>query len=389
MSTPATSNAGILPYAGGSLRTRGEPRRFEGLGRTGFAIVAVASLLVSLNQTAQSMVARPFTEWLGNFFEALAVNAVISVAILLAAVWARHRHPKPGPRQYATAFVAVTLAAFVAVVAFDLWETGGTLGLDEAEPGWFWASMMTIGGDLVHYAFVGMVVTAAWLYTRTEADHAAAIARCAVDSARMDQQTAEARLSMLEAQIEPHFLFNTLAHVKRLYEIDHAAGARMLRNLKAYLAVALPQMRATDATLGRELHHATAYLDIQQIRMGRRLAYAIDVDDAVRGAQLPPLMLLTLVENAIKHGLTPVPAGGRIDVRARVEAGRLRVEVADTGGGFSKSGGAGAGLANIRARLAAQFGQDASLALAMNSPSGVVATIALPYLPAQTKARAP
>jgi signal transduction histidine kinase len=389
MSTATASDTSFLPDSGAGARGRGEPRRIEGLGRAGLAIVAVASLVLSLNQTSQSMVARPFAEWLGNLFEALAVNAVIGVAILLAAVWARHRHPTPGPRQYATAFVAVTLAAFVAAVALELWDTGGTLGTNEADPGWLLASMMVIAGDLVHYAFVGMVITGAWLYTRTEADHAAAIAQCAVDSARMDQQTAEARLSMLEAQIEPHFLFNTLAHVKRLYETDPAAGARMLRNLKAYLAVALPQMRAADATLGRELDHTIAYLEIQQIRMGRRLAYAIDVDAKLRGARLPPLMLLTLVENAIKHGLTPVPAGGRIDIRARLEAGRLRVEVADTGGGFTRSGGAGAGLANIRARLAAQFGNDASLTLAMNEPSGVVATIALPYLPAQAKARAP
>jgi len=381
MSTATASDTSVLPDSGGGVRGRGEPRRIEGLGRAGFAIVAVASLVVSLNQTSQSMVARPFAEWLGNFFEALAVNAVIGVAILLAAVWTRHRHPRPGPRQYATAFVAVTLVAFVAAVALVLWETGGTLGTNEADPGWFFALLRVIGGDLVNYAFVGIVITGAWLYTRTEADHAEAIAQCAVDSARLDQQTAEARLSMLEAQIEPHFLFNTLAHVKRLYETDPAAGARMLRNLKAYLAVALPQMRATDSTLGRELDHTKAYLDIQQIRMGRRLAYAIDVDDVLCGAQLPPLMLLTLVENAIKHGLTPLPAGGRIDVRARVESGRLSVEVADTGAGFTRSGGAGAGLANIRARLAARFSQDASLALRMNTPSGVVATIVVPYIP--------
>jgi LytS/YehU family sensor histidine kinase len=310
------------------------------------------------------------------------------VAILLAAVWARHRYPRPGRAQYASAFVAVTLAALLGVVALQLWLTGGTLGSNE-EDGGFFGPMVAIAGDLASYAVIGMVITGAWLYTRTEADHATAIAQCAVDSARMDEQTAEARLQMLEAQIEPHFLFNTLAHVKRLYETDRAAGARMLHNLEAYLAVALPQMRATDATLGRELDHAMAYLDIQQIRMGRRLAYAIDVDDTLRRARLPPLMLLTLVENAIKHGLTPVPAGGRIDIRARVEAGRLRVEVADTGQGFTKSGGAGAGLANIRARLAAQFGQDASLALAMNSPRGVVATIALPYLPLGAKADTP
>ena len=401
------------------------------LGRAGLGIVAVASLIQSLNQTSQSMVARPFAEWLVNFSNALWVNAVIGLGILLAAVWARHRYPRPGRAQYASAFAAVTVAAFLAAVALEvnfligvvmllaaLWVrhypgraqwAGAFMAVTAAAflaaltlelgpgPGSiaygaryaFSDSMVSIAQDVARYAVVGLLITGAWLHTRTEADHAAAIAQCAIDSARMNQQTAEARLQMLEAQIEPHFLFNTLAHVKRLYQTDYAAGARMLSNLKDYLAVALPRMRATDSTLGRELDHAIAYLDIQQIRMGRRLVYAIDVDDALRGARLPTLMLLTLVENAIKHGLTPVPAGGRIDVCARVAAGRLRVEVADTGQGFTKTGGRGTGLANIRARLAAQFGPDASLALAMNSPCGVVATIALPYMPTGAEAGAP
>ncbi|MBU6485624.1 MAG: histidine kinase [Betaproteobacteria bacterium] len=387
MSTPIQiSSAGASVDAGDAVHNGRGARPIEGLGRAGLTIVAVASLILSLNQTSQSMVALPIADWLLRFGDALATNAVIGVAILLAAVWARHRHPEPGPSQYATASVAVTLAAFLAWIVLVLWDSGGTL--DREQEGWSLAGeMVQIAANLVRYAVVGIAITGAWLYTCTEGDHAAAIAQCAVDSARMDEQTAEARLQMLEAQIEPHFLFNTLAHVRRLYATDRVAGARMLGNLKTYLAVALPQLRATDSTLGRELDHAKAYLEIQQIRMGRRLAYAIEVADALRGARLPPLMLLTLVENAIKHGLTPVPAGGRIDIRARVDAGGLWVEVADTGGGFTRSGGGGAGLANIRARLAAQFGTEASLSLALNSPCGVVATISLPYMPVAARAR--
>lgn len=425
MSTPIQiSSAGASVDAGDAVHNGRGARPIEGLGRAGLTIVAVASLILSLNQTSQSMVARPFAEWLGAFIEALWVNAVIGLAILLAAVWARERYPRPGRAQYASVFAAVTVVTLLAALATDgriflvallaaVWvrhhpgraqyagafiavilavipvsltyapEAGGTSAV--ADP-WLRA-MMGIASDLTQHAVVGIVIAGAWLYTCTEADHAAAIAQCAVDSARMDEQTAEARLQMLEAQIEPHFLFNTLAHVRRLYETDHAAGARMLGNLEAYLAVALPQLRATDSTLGRELDHAKAYLEIQQIRMGRRLIYAIEVADALRDARLPPLMLLTLVENAIKHGLTPVPAGGRIDIRARVEGGGLRVEVADTGGGFTRSGGGGAGLANIRARLAAQFGTEGSLSLALNSPCGVVATISLPYLPGVSRER--
>ena len=192
---------------------------------------------------------------------------------------------------------------------------------------------------------------------------------------------------MLEAQIEPHFLFNTLAHVKRLYDVDPANGRRMLTSLIAYLAVALPQMRETRSTLGREVAHATAYLDIQRMRMGARLGVDVDVPDALRDAGMPPLMILTLVENAIKHGVGPQPGGGRIAIRAWDAGGRMHVEVADTGQGFAHTSGRGTGLANIRNRLAALFGRDASLSLRMNSPHGVVATIVLPARPAQREER--
>jgi sensor histidine kinase YesM len=194
---------------------------------------------------------------------------------------------------------------------------------------------LSYGPDWARYFALGLLVTGAWLYVRAEAEQAAVLGQVALASARLDQQTAEARLQMLEAQIEPHFLFNTLANVKRLYDIDRGTGARMLRNLKDYLAVALPQMRETESTLGREVAHVTAYLNIQQIRMGRRLAFGIDVPASLHGARMPPLMLLTLAENAIKHGLAPSPRGGRIDLRAATADGRLRVEVADTGQGFA------------------------------------------------------
>ena len=367
---------GPPPQLAGQVgRQREHP--FRGLGPTGFGIVASASLITALNSTAKFLVMVPFAEWLLSFAQDFCYHAFVGVTILLGAVWARNRFPDSGLRQYGAVFVAVTLAALAAILILEAWETAGTFGTDEA--GWMLGlEISVIGAKLVRYTFVGLVIAGAWLYVHTEADHAAAIEQCAVDSARMDQQTAEARLQMLEAQIEPHFLFNTLAHVKRLYETDRAAGARMLRNLKDYLAVALPQMRATESTLGREIDHAIAYLNIQQIRMGRRLAFGIDVPEALRGARMPQLMLLTLVENAIKHGLSPAPEGGRIDVRATTEEGRLCVDVADTGIGFTKSGGSGTGLANIRARLTSQFGPDARLSLTLNTPRGVIARIVLP-----------
>jgi signal transduction histidine kinase len=302
-----------------------------------------------------------------------------AVAILLAAVWARNCVPRRGAQQYAVTFIAVLLATAVALIVMEAVETNGSFNLD-VEGATLAKEAWHIGSDLVRYSFLGAVIASAWLYVRAEADHVAAMEQCIVDSERMDRETAEARLQMLEAQIEPHFLFNTLANVRRLYETDPAAGARMLRNLKDYLAVALPQLRATESTLGREVDHVTAYLNIQQIRMNRRLAFSIDVPESLRGARMPSLMLLTLVENAIKHGLGPLREGGRVDIRATVEDGRMRVDVADTGQGFAQqSAGGGTGLANTRARLASHYGTAAGVTLALNEPRGVIATILLPY----------
>jgi len=183
---------------------------------------------------------------------------------------------------------------------------------------------------------------------------------------------------MLQAQIEPHFLFNTLATVRRLYETSPGDAATMLDNLMRYLAVALPQMRASDSTLGREADLTGAYLDIQRIRMGPRLAYDIAIPDSLRNNRVPPMMLLTLAENAIKHGLAPLPEGGQIRVSATVSGNELQMRVEDTGRGFVQSSGGGTGLANIRARLTAVYGPAARLTLAHNTPRGIAATIAVP-----------
>ncbi len=145
-----------------------------------------------------------------------------------------------------------------------------------------------------------------------------------------------------------------------------------------YFEVALPQMRATDSTLDREAALTRSYLEIQRIRMGHRLEFDIDIPESLRRAPVPPMMLVTLVENAIKHGLAPLREGGHVGISATAIGTELQVRVADSGRGFTQTSGGGTGLANIRARLAAMYGAAGRLTLALNSPRGVVATIAVP-----------
>jgi hypothetical protein len=196
--------------------------------------------------------------------------------------------------------------------------------------------------------------------------------------ARMGQQVTEAKLSALQAQVEPHFLYNTLASVQALTEVDPAKAHEMTGHLIQYLRNALPKMRESVSTVGQEVELARAYLNILQMRMGRRLDFAIDVPAEVMEMPFPPLMLPSLVENAIKHGLEPQREGGMVRIGASAAGGRLRLVVTDTGRGFSDAPGAGVGLANIRERLAALYGDAGRLTLEANEPHGVVATIEVP-----------
>ncbi len=189
---------------------------------------------------------------------------------------------------------------------------------------------------------------------------------------------AEAELQLLQAQIEPHFLLNSLANVRRLARLDAAAGKAMLADLLQYLQQTLPQLRAPDSTLAREAEVARAYLAVHKIRMGERLDVEFAIPAELGATPVPPLMLLTLIENALKHGLAPLPEGGRIRVAAEPVGGAVSLSVADTGRGIVPGRGAGTGLANIRARLRTLHGQNASLGLQMNEPRGVVASIVLP-----------
>jgi hypothetical protein len=241
---------------------------------------------------------------------------------------------------------------------------------------------VSVAGVLVakvaRWAVFGALAYAAWVYHRRAADAAGRAHESELQRVQLEHQAAEAQLQALRAQIEPHFLFNTLANIQRLYQTEPATGRTMLLNFVAYLRAALPQMRRDETTLRQEVQLARAYLDVLKVRMGDRLRFRLDVPRELGEMAFPPLALSTLTENAVKHGLNPLPEGGSIDIAARVEGRRLKVEVADTGAGLTESGGSGSGLANLRARLAALYGDEAALELRANAPRGIRATIAVP-----------
>ena len=234
---------------------------------------------------------------------------------------------------------------------------------------------------LVDFATVlswGGLLTGALIFLTRERNLRTAAQRLSLERIDLDRQMAEARLQMLRAQIEPHFLFNSLATVQGLYRQDAREGRRLIKDLADYLRGALPHMRESRSTLRRELALSRAYLRVLQVRMGDRLTVEIDVPHQLEPLSVPPMMLATLVENAVKHGVSPVPKGGIVRIRAEQVGERLRVAVSDNGAGFRRTSGAGVGLANTRARLASLFGRDATLQVTANDDAGVTATLDLP-----------
>ena len=234
--------------------------------------------------------------------------------------------------------------------------------------------------------FLLMLIARGFAGRAAKGEQRAVIAESRERSETYARQLAEARLMVMRAQVEPHFLFNTLAHVQALQEIDPPQAGVMLERLISYLRAAMPTMRETTSTLGREIEVVRAYLDLLKIRMGDRLRSVINVPVELNHIALPPTMIATLVENAIKHGLEPKKEGGTIAINVRVLPGlngasdTLEVLVADDGLGLggADTGGTGIGLANTRERLKMLYGTSGSLQVEPNAPSGVRAILRVP-----------
>jgi hypothetical protein len=233
-------------------------------------------------------------------------------------------------------------------------------------------------GTLVASCVMGTFVSLFFMLKFQEARARAQMLKADADLNMLSKQAIEAELKLMQAQVEPHFLFNTLASVQFLTETDPPKANLMLGHLLAYLRAALPQLRSDSSTLGQEIDLAQAYLFIMQMRMGARLALVIDVPSDLRSQRFPPMLLMSVVENAIKHGLEPRAEGGTIRLEARRSDDRLAVAVVDDGCGLRDKLGNGVGLTNLRERLQALYAARARFTLEEVAPHGARATIEIP-----------
>lgn len=241
--------------------------------------------------------------------------------------------------------------------------------------------------------FIGLLVSP-WiamsaLYRHINGQAAQQALSFELERSRLARDALDSRLRLLQAQVEPHFLFNTLANVRELVDSGSPQASEVLNSLITYLRAAVPNLHHSATTLGQELELVRAYLELMHMRMPDRLQFAIDAAPEALAVQCPPMTLLTLVENAIRHGIDPSEEGGQIDIKVRLQDGRCLAEVKDTGIGLSgglngslssqqPSKGLGTGLANLRERLQLVFADQAQLSLTALQPHGFCVNINIP-----------
>ena len=306
----------------------------------------------------------PFVEVLG---EAFFVGMVLLFGFTLAGAWRQTLLPR-----WVAQLLAVALGAALSPLVVQMLSVGGDFSA------FLTHRQMVHGYVLVTLsaALIGTVFALGALYRERDAQARAEALQFALERETLERQAADAQLHLLTAQIEPHFLLNTLANVQQLVESGSPRAAPVFRSLIDYLRAAMPQLHRQAATLGDEERLVRAYLELMLMRMPDRLAFTIAIEPSLRALPFPPMALLTLVENAIRHGIDPSCDGGRIEVGARRGAGEeVHLWVADTGVGLTEGAGTGTGLRNLQDRLQVFFSAGASVTLSGQAPHGVRADI--------------
>jgi len=316
------------------------------------------------------------------FWVLLGRTVFIAVLLLIAFAAAGTWHPRRIPRWLAQV-LAVVIAAPIATLLAYMPSIDGNL-----------TNLLSSEGRVMGFVYITTTVlmiapllALGALYRERDAQARAALLGFALERSTLEKEALDSRLKLLQAQIEPHFLFNTLANVQALVESGSPQAAPVLKSLIAYLRAAMPRLHAGASTLGNEIALVRSYLELMQMRMPDRLAFAVDVPADIAAREFLPMSVLTLVENAVRHGIDPSENGGRIDISARREAdGSIRVIVADTGAGMNPSALPGTGLTNLESRLRGFFGAAGRLELHEARPHGLSAEI---VFPAQAPSDAP
>ena len=271
--------------------------------------------------------------------------------------------------------LGVAAAVPITVLALYVYTTSnGDLPLWQDKHRLSGLAMLSVSGLL----FAPWFAAAALLRQRDSTVRSQALA-FQLERSELERRALDARLRLLQAQVQPHFLFNTLANVRELVDSGSPQASAVLGSLIAYLRAAVPRLNDPDSTIAQELELLRAYLDIMHLRMPDRLQYSLHADQAALALRCPPTCLLTLVENAVRHGIDPSEEGGRIDVRVHLRNGRCLAQVSDTGVGLhAGSAGLGTGLATLRERLQLSFGPGATLRLTPQQPHGVCVELDFP-----------
>ena len=349
--------------------------RAAALLREGFRFNWTTLLLLAVIDTGVALLLWSGEPEVRPFWQPLVTTQLTGFAIAycvnVAAPW---DHDAPLRRLAVATFVGSLVGLVLVIVA-----KGYSIAHMRAEP-------MAFVFNVVASFLIGFSISSMFYIKRREARTAAALHKAEAERHLLSKQAVEAELKLMQAQVEPHFLFNTLASVQYLIETDPPAAGRMLGHLIDYLRAALPQLRARSSTLARETSLAEAYLNILAMRLGPRLRFTIDVPDELRDHPFPPNLVISLVENAIRHGIEPSPDGGSVALAATRTGDAIVVTVTDTGRGAAANAkaGQGVGLTNVRERLAALYGAKARFALDPASPRGMRATLSLPFEPSGT-----
>ena len=304
-----------------------------------------------------------FGDFLPVLLVSLSIGWSVNLAFVLAHDWLSGRI---GPWLAPVPIVALGLAAGLVI--------GGALVGNH--PLYFFTQSFATLGLALFFGITGSLI----FYTRERLFRISQqLAKAELRESQQQKLLTETELKLLQAQIEPHFLFNTLSNIAQLIPGNPELAGKTLDNLTTLLRASLARTRTGETTLGQEIEFAAAYLAIQATRMQGRLRYEIDLPGELRDIPLPPLLVQPLLENAVTHGIEPLSAGGEVSFTARKTGDELILGVHDTGAGISETGAnGGTGLRNVRDRLRLRYGPKASLELTPANPHGINAIINIP-----------